>query len=197
MQSIRYYLSYKLSYREIEEVLAERGINVDHSTLNRWVIKYAPLLEHQAHGRKKPVASSWRMDETYINVKGQWKYYYRTVDKYGDVIDFLMCDKRDEKVVINGSHSNALALHNINVELWHSGRMLSLVEILSIKSLNNIVEQSHRRVKGKMNQALGWKSDEGTKATLAGIEVWSMIKNRQLDNPEDLSVWEQFYALAA
>ncbi len=75
--------------------------------------------------------------------------------------------------------------------------MLSLVEILSIKSLNNIVEQSHRRVKGKMNQALGWKSDEGTKATLAGIGLWSMIKNRQLDNPEGLSVWEQFYALAA
>ncbi len=97
LQFIRYYLSYKLSYREIEEVLAERGINVDHSTLNRWVIKYAPLLGHQAHGKKKPIASSWRMDETYINVKGQWKYGYRAVDKYGDVIDFLLCDKRDEK----------------------------------------------------------------------------------------------------
>jgi len=70
LQSVRYYLSYKLSYREIEEILAERGINVDHSTLNRWVIKYAPLLEHRARQVKKPVASSWRMDETYINVKG-------------------------------------------------------------------------------------------------------------------------------
>lgn len=73
LQSIRYYLSYKLSYREIEEVLAERGINVDHSPLSRWVIKYAPLLEHQARGRKKPVASSWRMEETYINVKANGK----------------------------------------------------------------------------------------------------------------------------
>ena len=79
--SVRYYLAYKLSYREIEEIIAERGINVDHSTLNRWVIKYAPLLEHRARKKKKPVASSWRMDETYINVKGQWKYYYRAVDK--------------------------------------------------------------------------------------------------------------------
>ncbi|MFC1503562.1 IS6 family transposase [Pseudomonadota bacterium] len=215
LQSVRYYLSYKLRYREIEEILAERGITVDHSTLNRWVLKYAPLLEHRARRRKKPVASSWRMDETYINVKGQWKYYYRAVDKYGDVIDFLLRDKRDEKaaraffrkaigqhglpekVVIDGSHSNALALHNINVGLWHSGRMLSLIEILSIKYLNNIVEQSHRRVKGKMNQALGWKSDEGAEATLAGVELWSMIKNGQLNNPEDLSAWEQFYALAA
>lgn len=88
LQSVRYYLSYKLSYREIEEILAERSINVDHSTLNRWVLKYAPLLELRARRRKKSVASSWRMDETYINVKGQWKYYYRAVDKYGDVIDF-------------------------------------------------------------------------------------------------------------
>ena len=156
------------------------------------------------------------MDETYINVKGQRKYYYRAVDKYGDVIDFLLRDKRDEKaaraffrkaigqhelpekVVIDGSsHSNALALHNINVGLWHNGRMLSLIEILSIKYLNNIVEQSHRRVKGKMNQALGWKSDKGAEATLAGVELWSMIKNGQLNNPENLSAWEQFYALAA
>ena len=117
------------------------------------------------------------------------------------MIDFLRCeyrDKRDEmaaraffqkaigqhglpeKVVIDGSHSNALALHNINVELWNSGRMLSFIEILSIKYLNNIVEQNHRRVKGKMNQALDWKSDEGAEATLAGVELWSMIENGQL-----------------
>ena len=201
LQSIRYYLSYKLSYREIEEILAERGINVDHSTLNRWVTKYAPLLEHRDRGRKKPLASSWRMDETYINVKGQWKYYYRAVDKYGDVIDFLLRDTRDEKaaraffqkaiglhglpekVVIDGSHSNALALHHINIELWQNGLMLNLIEVL--------------QVKGKMNQALGWKSDEGAKATLAGVELWSMIKNGQLDNPDGLSVWGEFHALAA
>lgn len=97
LQSVSYYISYKLSYREIEEVLAERGINVDHSTLNRWVIKYAPLLEYQVRKIKKPVASSWRMDETYINAKGQWKYYSRAVDKYGHVIDFLLCNRRDEK----------------------------------------------------------------------------------------------------
>ncbi len=155
------------------------------------------------------------MDETYINIKSQCKYYYRAVEKYGDVIDFLLCDKRDEKaaraffqkaigqhglpekVVIGGSHSNALALHHINVGLWNNGHMLNLIEILSIKYLNNIVEQSHRRVKGKMNQCLGWKCDEGAKATLAGVELWSMIKNGQLDNPQCLSVWDEFYALAA
>ncbi|MCQ1061188.1 IS6 family transposase [Photobacterium sp. ZSDE20] len=215
LQVVRYYVSYKLSYREIEEIMAERGIHVDHSTINRWVIKYSPLLEHRARGRKKPVASSWRMDETYINVKGQWKYYYRAEDKYGDVIDFLLRETRDkkaaraffqkaigqhglpEKVVIDGCHSNALALHHLNVELWQNGLMLNLIEVLQVKYLNNIVEQSHRRVKGKMHQALGWKSDEGAKASLAGIELWAMIKNEQLDNPDGLSVWDEFYALAA
>lgn len=131
------------------------------------------------------------------------------------MIDFLLRDKRDEKaaraffqkatgqhglpekVVIDGCHSNALALHHINVELWQNGLMLNLIEVLSIKYLNNIVEQSHRRVKGKMNQALGWKSNKGAEATLAGIELWSLIKNGQLNNPEGLFVWEQFYVLAA
>ena len=97
LQAVRYYVSYKQSYREIEEILAERGIDVDHSTINRWVIKYAPLLEHRARRRKMPIAASWRMDETYINVKGQWKYYYRAVDKCGNVIDFLLCERRDEQ----------------------------------------------------------------------------------------------------
>jgi putative transposase len=99
--------------------------------------------------------------------------------------------------VIDGCHSNALALHHINVGLWNNGHMLNLIEILSIKYLNNIVEQNHRRVKGKMNQYLGWKSDEGARATLAGVELWSMIKNGQLDNTEFLSIWDEFYALAA
>ncbi len=214
LQAIRYYVSYKLSYREIEEILAERGIDAAHSTTNRWVIKYAPLLEHRARRKKRPAAASWRMDETYINVKGQWKYYYRAVDKYGDVIDFLLCERRDEKaarafftkaidhsglpekVVIDKSGANALALHNINVSLCLMGKMLNLIEVLQIKYLNNIVEQSHRRVKGKMHQCLGRKSDEGAKATLAGVELWSMIKNGQLYNPDGLSIWDEFYALA-
>lgn len=210
------FLRYELNrlFCRIWRILAERGINVDHSTINRWVIKYARLLEHRAQQRKKPVADSWLMDETYINVKGQWKYYYRTVDKYGNVIDFLLCERRDEKadraffakaidhnglpekVVNDKSGANALALHNINVQLWLTGRMLNLIEVRQVKYLNNQVKQSHRKVKGKMHQCLGWKSDEGAKATLAGVELWSMIKNGQLDNPDGLSIWDEFYALA-
>ncbi|CAK1928418.1 transposase [Vibrio crassostreae] len=185
LQSVRYYISYKLSYGEI----------------------------------KKPVASSWRMDETYINVKGQrskvkGQYYSRAVDKHGHVIDFLLCERRDEKVapaffakaicydglpekvVIDKSGTNALALHNVNVQLGPMGKILNLIEVCQIKYLNNIVEQSHRKVKGKINQCLGWKSDKGASSTLIGMELWTIIKNEQLDNPEGLSAWEQFYALA-
>jgi len=131
LQSVRYYLFYKLSYREIEEVLAERGINVDYSTLNRWVIKYAPLLEHRARGRKKLAPSSTKA----IGHNGL-----------------------SEKVVIDKSDANALALHNINVQLWLMGKMLNLIEVLQVKYLNNLVKQSHRKVKGKIHQCLGWKS---------------------------------------
>ena len=147
---------------------------MDHATINPWVIKFAPILEHKARLKKKPVSDSWRMDETYIKVKGEWLYYYRAVDKFGEVIDYCLSPSRDEaaakaflnkaiaqhglpeKVVIDGSKSNYAALDAINVQLWLTGFfMLSLIEILDIKYLNNIVEQSHRWVKQKTRQALG------------------------------------------
>ena len=96
MQALRYYLAYKLSYREIEEIFAERNIHFDHSTLNRWVIKYAPLLEAIFRMKKRRVPRSRRMDETYIKIKGQWVYYYRAVDKLGAIIDFYLSETRDE-----------------------------------------------------------------------------------------------------
>ncbi|MCD9527560.1 IS6 family transposase [Photobacterium carnosum] len=134
---------------KIEEILAERGINVDHSTLNRWVIRFAPLLEIRARQLKRPVSSSWRMDETYIKIKGEWWYYYRAVDKHGDIVDFYLSHQRDKKaantflrkaigsnglphkVVIDKSGANALALHNMNVSLWRTVIfMLNLMGLL-------------------------------------------------------------------
>lgn len=124
LETIRYYLAYKLSYREIEEIQRERGVTVDHATINRWVIKFTPILEHKVRRKKKSVSISWRMDETYIKIKGKWFYYYRAVDKFGDVIDYYLSPTRDEaaakaflnkaiaqnglpeKVVIDGSHAN-------------------------------------------------------------------------------------------
>ena len=214
LETIRYYLAYKLSYREIEEIQSERGVNVDHATINRWVIKFSPVLEHKGRSKKKPVSTSWRMDETYVKVKGDWLYYYRAVDKFGNVIDYYLSSNRDEaaakaflnkaiaqhglpeKVVIDGSKSNYSAIDVMNIQLWLTGIfMLSLIEILDIKYLNNIVEQSHRWVKQNTRQALGWKSLEGATASLHGRELWTMLKRGQIEIVGE-TAYEQFYALA-
>ena len=93
---IRWYAAYALSYRNLEEMMQERGVSVDHSTVNRWAIRFLPLLEKTFHSKhKRPVGGSWRMDETYIKVRGPWKYLYCAVDKEGKTIDFLLRAKRD------------------------------------------------------------------------------------------------------
>ncbi|MDI2111911.1 IS6 family transposase [Commensalibacter nepenthis] len=97
IQAVNWYLRYCLSYRDIEELFLERGINIDHSTLNRWVLRYAPLLEKRLRSYRKPHCGEVRIDETYIKVKGQWKYLYRAIDKNGTAIDFLLTAKRNIK----------------------------------------------------------------------------------------------------
>jgi putative transposase len=131
---VRWYVAYPLSYRQLEEMMQERGVVVDHSTINRWVLKYSPQLEEAFHRRKRPVWRSWRLDETYIKVKGQWSYLYRAVDKAGQTIDFLLTEQRDEraamhfltkairrhrvpdKITIDGSQANALVIRSYNEE---------------------------------------------------------------------------------
>src|SRR5260370_202155 len=96
LPSVRWYVAYSLRLRDLEEMLAERGMDVDHSTVHRWVIKLVPLLEKAFRKHKRPVGRSWRMDETYVKLKGKWKYFYRAVDKAGKTIDFLLTAKRDK-----------------------------------------------------------------------------------------------------
>ena len=188
------------------------GCTIDHATINRWVIKYSPLLEEAFHRRKRPVWVSWRMDETYIKVKGQWHYLYRAVDKTGQTIDFLLTEQRDEqaakrfltkairrhgvpeKITIDGSAANEAAIKSYNEE--HG----TAIDIRKIKYLNNIVEQDHRGVKRVTRPMLGFKSFDAAQATLVGIELMHMIKKRQMvveAGNEGLTAAEQFYALAA
>ena len=208
---VRWYVAYPLSTRHVEELMEERGVNVDHSTINRWVIKYSPQLEDEFHRRKRPVWVSWRMDETYIKVKGEWVYLYRAVDKYGKTIDFLLTKQRDkkaarrflnkaigrhgvpEKITIDGSDANAAAITSYNEDHGTS------IEIRQIKYLNNIVEQDHRGVKRVTRPMLGFKSFEAAQPTLTGIELMHMLRKGQLagDEFEGLSVAQQFYALAS
>ena len=210
LQCVRWYCSYALSYRNIEEMMAERGLNIDHSTLNRWVVYYSPQLEKAFHKKKKRPTNRWRMDETYIKVKGQWKYYYRAVDKEGNTIDFLLTAKRDTKAAlcffnkaigrnaqpslinIDKSGANTAGINKFNAD--HD----SHIKIRQCKYLNNIVEQDHRRIKRITRLMLGFKSFHAAQYTLAGIELVAMIKKGQMKKnlAGSLSLAEQFYALA-
>lgn len=94
--AVFFYVRYTVSYRDLEEIMAERGVVVDHATLNRWVAKYSPLIAINARRRKNPTERSWRMDETYIKVKGEWVYLYRAVDKLGKTLDFMLSKRRNK-----------------------------------------------------------------------------------------------------
>ena len=187
-------------------------MDVDHSTINRWVIKYSPQLEEAFHRRKRPVWVSWRMDETYMKVKGQWRYLYRAVDKQGQTIDFLLTEHRDkaaalrflkkaihrnglpETITIDGSDANAAAIKSYNEE--HGTNII----IRQVKYFNNIVEQDHRGVKRVTRPMLGFKSFEAAQDTLVGIELMHMIKKQQRvleAGDEGLTAAELFYSLAA
>src|SRR5215217_6989558 len=193
LMGVRWYVAYPLSTRHVEELMEERGVEVDHSTINRWVIKYSPLLEEAFHRRKRPVWVSWRMDETYIKVKGQWRYLYRAVDKQGQTIDFLLTEHRDEaaalrflkkaigrhgvpeKITIDGSAANEAAIKSYNEE--HG----TAIVIRKTKYLNNIVEQDHRGVTRVTRPMLGFKAFDAAQSTLTGIELMRWLRNPHTD----------------
>mgnify|MGYP003386425164 FL=1 len=207
---IRWYAAYPLSCRHLEEMMEERGVTVDHSTVSRWAIRFLPLLEKTFRKYKRPVGGSWRMDETYIKVKGVWKYLYRAVDRDGKTIDFLLTAKRDkaaakrffdkamqangvpEKVTMDKSGANKAAIDEIN-----ANREKPMV-VRQVKYLNNIVEQDHRAVKRITKPMLGFKSFQSAKNILAGIELMHMIRKGQMmmERADKMSFAEQFYALA-
>jgi putative transposase len=212
LMGVRWYVAYPLSYRHVEELMAERGVPVDHATIQRWVVKYSPQLEEAFHRRKRPVGRRWRMDETYIRVKGEWRYVYRAVDKSGQTIDFLLTEHRDteaalrfltqaicrhgvpEMITIDGSEANEAAIKRYNET--HSTHII----IRQVKYLNNMVEQDHRAVKRVTRPMLGFKSFDAAQVTLAGLELMHMLKKQQMivgAGDERPTAAQQFYALAA
>jgi putative transposase len=207
---IRWYAAYPLSYRHLEEMMQERGVSVDHSSINRWAIRFLSLIEKMAWRHKRPVGGSWRMDETYIKVKGVWKYLYRAIDKQGKTVDFLLTAKRNmaaakrffdkamgangdlNKVAMDKSGANKAAIDAIN-----AGRAVPIL-VRQVKYLNNIVEQDHRAIKRVTRPMLNFKSFRSASAVIAGIELMHMIRKGQfaIDDYKAMLFANQFFALA-
>ena len=207
---VHWYAAYPLSLRQIEEMMAERGVVVDHATIHRWSIKMLPVLAVAFRRRKRPVGMSWRMDETYGKVSGEWKYLYRAVDRAGHTVDFLLRAHHDlaaarcfferaidlhgvpEKITIDKSGANTAAIVGLCTDSGVG------IEMRQSKYLNNLIEQDHRAIKRVVRPMLGFKSFHCARATIAGIETMHMIKKGQLDFVKDStsSAADKFYSLA-
>ena len=218
---VRWYLAYNLSLRNLEEMMAERGISVDHATIHRWVIRYSPeLLERFNPSQTKPSAGKWHVDETYIKVRGRWMYLYRAIDSNGDTVEFWFSERRNltaakrflrkalkrhgrpERIVIDGSQTNREAILSCDAESRlqdRSGCKLKPIRIRQSQYLNNRIEQDHRAVKRRVRPMLGFKSADSARVILGGIELIHMMRKQQAKYAcsQQLSLAEQFHLLAA
>jgi transposase, IS6 family len=193
---VRWYLRYCLSYWDLEEMMAERGLNLDHTTIYRWVQKYAPELERRCEPHSKQTNDSWRLDETYIKVKGEWLYLYRAVDSAGNTLEFLLSETRDVQAakgfftkVLGASHTTIPRVINVDRnsaypkavdELKAEGQLPQGCQLRPVKYLNNLIEQDHRFIKRLVKVGLEFFSFSMAWRTLRGYETVHMIRKGQV-----------------
>ncbi len=217
---VRWYLAYNLSLRNLEEMMAERGVSVDHATVHRWVLRYAPELLERFNLRKRSVSRRWHIDETYIKVRGRWMYLYRAIDSSGDTVEFWFSEKRNltaakrflrkalkrhgrpERIVVDGSQTNREAILSCDSADRlenRSRRDLKPIRIRQSAYLNNRIEQDHRAIKRRVRPMLGFQSVVCARVILGGIKMIHMMRKQQAKyawNPAP-SLAEQFEMLAA
>ena len=193
---VRWYLRYCLSYRDLEEIMAERGLGIDHTTIYRWVQRYAPELEKGCKPHLKQTTDSWRVDETYVKVKGQWLYLYRAVDSAGNTLEFLLSEHRDTQAAkrflaraLDASHTTTPRVINVDRnpaypkavdELKAAGKLPQGCQLRPVKYLNNLIEQDHRFIKRLLKAGLGFFSFSTAWRTLKGYETMHMIRKGQV-----------------
>ena len=196
--AVRWYLMFPISYRDLELMLLDRGVEVDHTTIFRWIQAYAAELEKRIRPYLRRSNGSWRVDETYVRVKGRWTYLYRAVDSRGQTIDFLLSARRDAAAAKRFFRKALAQQHTVNprtitvdknpaypkaaAEIKSDGELWQFSRLRQCKYLNNIVEQDHRRVKRLVRPGLGFGSFYTARRTLAGYEAMAMIRKGQVCN---------------
>ena len=202
---VRWYLRYSLSYRDMEEIMQERGLAVDHSTVFRWVQRYAPEISKRIRPHLKMSGASFRIDETYVKVGCEWKYLYRALDKEGNTIEFMLSAKRDIsaakrffKKMMRAEHRRLPFSISVDKHASYPDAFTASQEekILPLdcclrrtKYLTNIVEQDHRAIRRRWRAMQCFRSFDTAERTLSGVEaMWMMWKGqvKRLDGRDAL-----------